>query len=329
VSLLVTGVWVAVGPRSEPHGPTLVLWLLEAAILLVLVFLSVRTAHPCPATVGALLAGVALSVSLLRFGSLNPQVATGCCAWGLGAVVAALAGAYLRSLDTGRQRAVEQARLQLRLELASDLHDFVAHDVSEILAQAQAAEILARTEPDRLPLALERINTAAVRALDTLDRTVNSALHERRPTETGPVDSIEDLALLVNRFQSSGTVPVNLQLQDEAVSALSQEARQEVYRAVVEALTNIRRHAAGAKQVRILLRPGSTAGVVELSVTDDAHHADEAGTGRTGLGLASLSARIRQLGGTISAGPGQSTGWRLCITLPAETDAAGTGRGSR
>jgi signal transduction histidine kinase len=324
VSLLVTGFWVARGPRSEPHGPTLVLWLLEAAILLVLIFLSVRTAPPRRAIAGGLPAAVALSVSLLRFGSLNVQVATGCCVWGLSAVAAALVGGYLRALDTGRHRAVEQARLQQRLALAGDLHDFVAHDVSEILAQAQAAQILAGTEPGRLPLALERITTAAVRALDTLDRTVSGTLEECPPAggaEAGPLDPIDDVALLVNRFQSSGTVRVDLQLHHEAVAALSQQAGREVYRAVVEALTNVRRHAADAQQVRILLRPATAPGQVELSVTDDAPHVAAAATGsvHTGLGLASLSARIRELGGTIWAGPGTPTGWRLCVTLPART----------
>jgi signal transduction histidine kinase len=333
---VVTGFWVAVGPRTEPHGSTVVLWLLEAALLLVLIVLSVRTAHPRPAMLAALLAGVALSVSLLRFGSLNPQVATGCCIWGLSAVVAALVGGYLRSLDTRRRQAVARGRLQQRLELAGELHDFVAHDVSEILAQAQAAQILAGTAPGRVPDALEQITTAAVRALETLDRTVSGAL--QHPVEDRPqranADSIDDITALVQRFQSSGTVDVDLQLHDEAAAALSREAGREVYRAVLEALTNIRRHGAQARQVRILLRTGTTDGQVELSVTDDAPGTAAAGSrcAPTGLGLASLSQRIRELDGTVWAGPGSPSGWRLCVTLPAapaRTAPAAPARGNR
>ena len=325
-SLLITGVWLAVGPRREPSGPALAGWLLEAAVLLLLIFLSVRTARPPAAAVSALLCGLALSVSLLRFGSLSPQLAGGCLGWGLSAVTAALLGSYLRLLDAGRQRAVEQARLQQRLELASDLHDFVAHDVSEILAQVQAAQILARTDPGRLPRSLEHINTAAVRALETLDRTIHGVLQEDPPpgrSIAGFAGSVDEIALVVERFRSSGTVRVNLQMQDEAAAALSPEAGREVYRAVVEALTNIRRHAEGAQEARIELR--LVAGAVQFSIADDAPPAAVPGPGRTGHGLASLSTRIHELGGTVVAGPEPGRGWRLCVTLPVE----GAGRGER
>lgn len=332
-SLLVTGIWVAVGPRSEPHGAVLVLWLLEAATLLVLTFLCVRSAPAHPATAAAAPAVIALSLSLLRFGPLNAQVATGCCVWGLSAVLAALSGAYLRSLDTGRLRAVEQARLQQRLDLAADLHDFVAHDVSEILAQAQAAQVEADTEPARLPLALERISTAATRALDTLDRTVRGALAQGPRTdgdETGRSESIDDLAGLVDRFRSSGAVQVDLHLQADALAGLSREAGREVYRSVVEALTNVRRHAACAQQVRIRLSR-APAGQIELRVTDDAPHSatGAAGSVPTGHGLTSLSTRISELGGTTWAGPGTPAGWRLCVTLPAGTVRARTAEPDR
>jgi signal transduction histidine kinase len=315
-SLALTGSWLAVGPRSEPHGATLVLWALEIGILLILIFASARTAGSRWAIASVVPASAAVSVSLLRFGTLNVQVASGCCVWGLSAVVAALAGGYLRSLDTGRQRAVEKALLQQRLELAGHLHDFVAHDVSEILAQAQAAEILATREPSRLPVALERISTAAVRALETLDRTVHDGPE--------PAGSIDDISSLVRRFESVETVGVGLELRKEAVAALNRETGREVYRAVVEALTNIRRHATDAQQVHIRLRPAPVAGLVELSVTDDARHAVGAAPARTGLGLRHLTARVQELGGTISAGPSEPAGWRLRVTLPADAT-----RGSR
>jgi signal transduction histidine kinase len=326
-SLLATGWWVAQGHRSEPHGATALLWLLEAGGLLVLIFLVVRWSSPPAAVTGALVAGTALPLSLLRFGSLTSASVLGCCAWALGGAVAALAGGYLRALNTGRERAVEQARLQQRLELANDLHDFVAHDVSEILAQAQAAQILATTEPGRLPLALERIRAAAARALDTLDQTVHGvaaqgpAAEGAEPAASG---SIQDIPLLVNRFQSSGTVRVELRLEDDAVAAVDGPTGRALYRAVVEALTNVRRHAGEADQVRIRLRTGPVAGQVELSVTDDAAHDARctlAGV-RAGRGLPALAGRVQELGGAIWAGPGDPSGWRLRVTVPAAPGAA-------
>jgi signal transduction histidine kinase len=326
-SLLVTGFWPVFGRRSDPDGRTAGLWLVESCVLLILIFLVVRGATPRAATVGGLVAGTALPASLLRFGPLTREGLLGCSVWALAAAGAALAGGYLRALNIGRQRAVEQARLQQRLELASELHDFVAHDVSEILAQAQAAQILATTEPGRLPLALERVRSAAVRALDTLDRTVHGTTGERSSAagaDPATAALIQDISSLVERFRSAGRARVELEIEDEAVAAVDREAGRALYRAVVEALTNVRRHAGAAEQVRIRLLVGPTPGQVELRVTDDAGRpaGPVATAARTGLGLNTLSDRIGALGGTVSAGPGDPSGWRLCIIVPVGPEPA-------
>jgi hypothetical protein len=68
----------------------------------------------------------------------SAEVVGGYAAWTLLAGLAVATGLYLRALDRRRTRAVGEARQAQRLELADDLHDFVVHDINEILLQSQA-----------------------------------------------------------------------------------------------------------------------------------------------------------------------------------------------
>ena len=92
-----------------------------------------------------------------------------------------------------------------------------------------------------------------------------------------------------------------------------------MYRVVVEALTNVRRHAVGARHVRVVVARTAHDGV-RAEITDDGRvdGRGAAGSGR-GQGLAGLGARVEALGGTLSAGPHGPAGWRVAAELPLGT----------
>ncbi|WP_169515731.1 histidine kinase [Amycolatopsis nigrescens] len=105
--------------------------------------------------------------------------------WALGPAFAAAVGLYFRYQQNARDRAVAAARRAQRLDLARDLHDYVAHDLSEMIAQAQAAQLAGEPDPAVL-VALRRIETAGLKAMSSMDRTVHM-LHEDSPdTEDEP-----------------------------------------------------------------------------------------------------------------------------------------------
>ncbi|WP_327003354.1 histidine kinase dimerization/phosphoacceptor domain-containing protein [Dactylosporangium sp. NBC_01737] len=58
-----------------------------------------------------------------------------------------LTGGALRLLDARRLAAVEAVRRDERLTIARELHDVVAHHVTGIVVQAQAAQLVARKDP--------------------------------------------------------------------------------------------------------------------------------------------------------------------------------------
>lgn len=237
--------------------------------------------------------------------------------WLLPVVAAVAAGAYPRRQELRHRRAVAEARSAQRLQLSRDLHDFVAHDISGIVVQAQAARFVATTDPSRALLALERIEKAGLSALAAMDRTVQM-LHGPEAPATEPLPDVSQLPILVANFTSAGTTEAYLEMPPGVAEALSREAGAAAYRIVVEALTNIRRHAPDAPRATVALTP--TATTVEIQVTND-RGARPAPTrrraSRGGLGLPALSEHAQALGGTLSAGPHGNGGWRLTAVLPA------------
>ncbi|MFF2043646.1 sensor histidine kinase [Kitasatospora sp. NPDC058170] len=271
----------------------------------------------------------------------------------LPAVAVAGAGLYLRALDARRERAVSRARREQRLEVARGLHDFVAHEITGIVLEAQAGQLPGQDGEETAAL-LRRLEEAGLRALDSMDEMVG-ALREPQAEPTASatrVRGLADLPELVGRFGASGSTRATVELAAESSAALSGEAEETVYAVVLEALTNIRRHAPGATEVavRVAVQPVTGSGgtdtgsggavigsggaeidagrpaigtsrVVEVSVTDDgggAHGAKGLLRRRTGggTGLAGLAERVAVHGGTLDAGPHRPSGWRITCVLP-------------
>ncbi|MER5350073.1 histidine kinase [Kitasatospora sp. NPDC002551] len=243
---------------------------------------------------------------------------------------------YLRVQDVRRERAVDRARREQRLEVARGLHDFVAHEVTGIVLEAQAGQLPGQT-PEETAALLRRLEESGLRALDSMDAMVGAL---REPREDGgesrsPVAAagatrvygLADLPELVERFGGTGPVRARLEAAPEAAGLLSGEAEAAAYAAVLEALTNVRRHAPGAAEavVRVEVRTGGDGGAVRgvvVSVSDDG--GSRSGVrgllrrrpGSGGTGLVALAERLAAHGGTLEAGPLRPSGWRTGCELP-------------
>jgi signal transduction histidine kinase len=224
------------------------------------------------------------------------------------------AGAYLRALADRRERALAAVRAGERLELARDLHDFVAHHVTGIVVQAQAARYAARSG---VPQTAEQIDTmfaaiekSGAEALTSMRRLVG-LLRDAEPAEPGQTRPLGDLDRLTELVHGFTDPPAQLDL-DPALPDLPPEVAASACRVVQEALTNVRKHAADATQVQV--RVGRVADVVEVSVRDDGQ-----GRGRLlpagGYGLAGLTERVQALGGELRSGPRPEGGWEVVARL--------------
>ncbi|WP_433345115.1 sensor histidine kinase [Microtetraspora malaysiensis] len=289
---------------GRPAPGTDALGMVESVALMVLVGLVIRYAPSRRAVLSAPAAGLAAAVWLLRvFAPASPLERVGACAfWGLGALVAAAVGGYLRFLDVRQERAVADTRLTLRLRLARDLHDYLAHDISEMVAHAQAGQVAG--DPLR---ALERVETAGQRALSMLDRTLDMLHHDRPLAPGGDLDGIREAA---ERFSAAGPAPVHLRMDPALV--VPPETAALAYRIVIEGMTNIRRHAPRAG--RVDLNVSASSGVLEVTMTNDGVVRARSAR-RGGTGLPALASLVQAQGGELTA-EAVSDGWSLTARLP-------------
>ena len=227
-------------------------------------------------------------------------------------------GLYLRYLDFLHRQTLETVRREERLELARELHDVVAHHVTGMVVQAQAAQFAGQDNGGTLLSALSSIETAGTDTLSAIRQLVGLL---RDPDDGGGASAAhEPISRLVERFANHGP-PVNLRLPDGPPSAgWPPEVSTTVYRVVQESLTNITRHAPGARSVAVTVT--CDPGQVSVEITDDgpaasARHPWPGG----GYGLAGMRERVEALGGKLRAGPLPGTGWAVCASLPFPAQA--------
>ncbi|MFE7654603.1 sensor histidine kinase [Streptomyces bottropensis] len=303
----------------------------QAAVLLCLMVIAIRTCPPGWALACGLLDGLVLLMLPLPYYAVEPDASLIGVAMVLlliGGSAAAVA-AYLRTLDDRRARVVSGTRRAERLAMAADLHDFVAHHVTGILVQTQVARMMAGTEPERLDPVLAGIERAATEALASMRRTVGVLRDHEEESGTAdrrPVGDLAGIDELVRGFGGVGEADGRAVLwHDPTVPAdLPHEVQAAAFRVVQEALTNVRRHAADATEVTVDLRYAR--GELEVAVRDDGRggaRLPEAARGG-GFGLVGLTERVTALGGRITARPREDgPGWETVAELPAAPVTAG------
>jgi signal transduction histidine kinase len=308
-SLFVSSVPAAISPQNGSFG------LAETCALLGLLLVVVRRSELVLAVMGGGFLVAAVAAQPLHLGFDSETIIIGLLMALVAAAVAA-AGAYLRAMDTGRSRQVQLVRVEQRAELARDLHDFVAHHVTGIVVQAQGAKIIGEQDPARAVAALEQIERAGAEAMTSMRRMVGVLrdVDGQLDAPVAPVAGIADLGPLVEGFSAAGSTTARLHLEGY-LDDLPVELTSSAYRVVMEALTNVRRHAAGATVVDVVLH--RTPGWLFVRIADNGPVVHPAGPlTHPGFGLIGLTERVDALGGRIQAGPGADGGWVVDAAVP-------------
>jgi len=297
--------------------------LAESSALLGVLFVVARRATPGWAVTAVIVVGAAVSFLPLRGGRSEAFIIFG--------LIQALAGSattgfgvYLRIVEGSRQRAVDAVRAEQRAEFARDLHDFIAHHVTGIVVQAQGAKFVAEQDPQRVLLALEQIERAGAETMASMRRMVGVLRDpESKPdAPLAPVSGVGELATLVEQFSTAGSTLARLHV-DGSPDGLPVEVSTSAYRVVMEALTNIRQHANGARVADVWVR--RTPEWLLVRVANDGVAPARSGTPRerAGYGLVGLTERVRAVGGRITAGPGIEGGWVVDAAFPLDVKMVG------
>jgi signal transduction histidine kinase len=226
--------------------------------------------------------------------------------------------AHLRTLQQ-RAADVEREQRQLlalataneRARIGRDLHDVIAHSLTVIVAQTQAAIAAQHRHPQRATDAMREVISVGRESLSEMRRLVGAFGTGAEPEFAPPV-GVAGLPALVERIRAAG-LPVHLTI-DGSPANLPASVEASAYRIVQEALTNTLKHAGSGAHatVRLILHPEH----IDVEVTDDGAGAP-ADVGRTrGNGLRGIAERVNLLGGELRTGPGLHGGFAVRAHLP-------------
>ncbi|CAG7625351.1 sensor histidine kinase [Actinacidiphila bryophytorum] len=234
-------------------------------------------------------------------------------------------GGRLDELAASRERehalAADQAVVRERTRLAREMHDTVAHHLSLIAVQSGALEVTA--EGPRARAAAGAVRELSRDALDELRRMVGLlrlSVTSGQELAAGPglagIPALVAAAGPQTRGELAGLA------DGQAGDAPPAEVQHAAYRIVQEALTNVRKHAPGAR-TRVLVRRAGGVLLVEVR-NGPGSQAAPAALPSGGHGLAGLRERAVQLGGDFDALPAASGGFLVRATLPVTpaTEAA-------
>ncbi|MCM2411251.1 histidine kinase [Streptomyces sp. RKAG290] len=200
----------------------------------------------------------------------------------------------------------ETAALDERSRIAREIHDVLAHSLSAQLVHLEAARLLIEREPvgEFRDQVLHRVVAARSMAREGLAET-RQALSALR----GEVSPVEDFLR-----QLVAAEPAEVRVEGEQ-RTLTAEASQTVRRVAQEALTNVRKHAPGA---RVLIRLEYLPDGIALEVSDSGGGSPEGelAVSGSGYGLLGMRERAELLGGTLEAGPGEE-GFVVSLRVPA------------
>jgi signal transduction histidine kinase len=187
--------------------------------------------------------------------------------------------------------------------------------VTGIVVQAQGAKFIAEQDPQRVLLALEQIEQAGAETMASMRRMVGVLRDpESRPdAPLAPVAGVSDLGPLTEQFTAAGGPLARLHV-DGPVDGVPVEVSTSAYRVVMEALTNIRQHATGARVADVWVR--RTPEWLLVRVANDGGAKTSGPLDRTGYGLVGLTERVRAVGGRLTAGPGIEGGWVVDAAFP-------------
>ncbi len=213
------------------------------------------------------------------------------------------------------EQVADLAIVEERDRIGRDLHDGIIQSLYAVsLSLEDVPEIMVSS-----PGEAEGRVDAAIDSLQASIRELRSFIHGLRPEVLDGADVSSGIAVLADQFRYNTMVDVELDIDPEAGTGLSQEHGTQLLHLVREALSNAARHAR-AGQVEISLR--HYADRTELIVADDGVGFDaSAPVSSSHEGLRNMRVRAAAIGASVRVESASGKGTRIIVTLPNRADA--------
>ncbi|MEU1530484.1 sensor histidine kinase [Streptomyces fagopyri] len=247
----------------------------------------------------------------------------------------------LQLLAERAEERAEWARNEERTRIAREMHDVVAHRVSLMVVHAAALQAVARKDPEKAVRNAALVGDMGRQALTELREMLGvlrtgdglasrpqpvplaavgmaaAAAASRAADDPGEGPSLAELDELVGQSAAAGMV-VALSVEGDT-RPYAPEIEQTAYRVVQEALTNVHKHAAGAKTyVRLAHRVSEIAMQVENECPPELGAVSAVRLPSGGNGLLGMKERVAALGGVFVSGPTDAGGFRVSAVLPSQ-----------
>ena len=210
------------------------------------------------------------------------------------------------------QRAVAEERTRI----ARELHDVVAHSMSVIHMQATSASYRIRHLDPEAKAEFARIAAGARSTMREMRQLLAVLRVGSADAELVPVPELGRLSELVESAGRAGVLVELREAEAVRVAVLPESVALAAYRIIQESLSNVIRHAPGARTAICLDLEGFD---LVLSVVNDAAAQPvqpmEA-PGRASHGVLGMRERVRLVGGSLEIGARDEGGYRVAARLP-------------
>ena len=185
----------------------------------------------------------------------------------------------------------------------------IAHSVSVMVVQAEAAQEVLKRDPQRAVEPLEAVQQTGRQAMVEMSRLVGLLREDGEELGLAPQPGLSELDALAREVREAG-LPVTLRVEGQPAQ-IPLGVDLTAYRILQEGLTNALKHA-GPAHAQVTVRYGTDS--LELEVVDDGPGTGNGHVG--GHGLVGMRERVIVFGGDLDAGPCPEGGFAVRARLP-------------
>ena len=224
-------------------------------------------------------------------------------------VLAWVVGALIRAVQSAAMERRNRREVEERARLARELHDLIAHGISVMVVQAEAAAAMVETgQTDKALTAIQRVQAAGREGLAEMRRVVGVLRQDEAP-DLAPQPGVGALAELVSHRAGAG--PIIRLVESGEKEGLAEGVSLAVYRIAQEAITNALRHA-NASRIDVHM---VYADPLELRVIDDGDAPPDP-IAASSFGIRGMRERAELYGGRLTAQPAATGGFIVHATIP-------------